>query len=780
MAMFMECFDLEFLTETEEMTEAFVRYVLSEGKPITGYTGDLYINLKCGDSEFMARNIVDHENERVEFIGMDTHSSGRAVWDVRISGINLKDDEEDDTLLKRRLVVKNKDTGDGMAVVNIVNADVLPSFLEDDIINLQMVAFARKIDYFADEDAYADSIEKGKDGKKMLLADGFIFPSGMLLNRNPNGKDYAKNNWMDDHVVIKGVVKHFYPGKTTIGGVECDDYVICVIDTSFGELELIHSIGQVDENQRDNMRAGAVVSGVFVLSGDAAIDDYENGIVKDEEHHLRLLRHVLTTSEDRRLNGVFADDAVYVSDWAKESFIGKQSVIERFEYLSRTIKSKRFAHMATITEIKNDTDEKLPYEVGKRCLVMAYDEPDNYESICFIDMDKDNNISRIHFCQDSRYFFRVDKKFVAPEREFEYPDNFFEPMLARAKYFDFIDEETEYEDVMAQKNRNKDTANLAKYIVDNHTLFCTEENFDSLETDRNLFGYSFVYGIKMVLDKAFTDENEKFSDQYRLTDAVNGNVAEQDRELFEKARGFYNDYGLYVEGNNFSDEEIDKVMTDSMEFVLKLGQLCAEKNFMKEKEKAEETGGETENIKKFYFHDAYEFATYITMNKDKDENSKGVDTVWKSPDRYIEQYQKGFALFEKGDYLAAIDEYKKCFVLNPIAIFARFEICESYIKLGAFDKAKEELKLLSCYIVKKNDAARLYRRYGFIAIEEEKYSLAVACMRYSLGFEKNENAVHEEKYVEQLTKRKYMFLNITKEFKIHSIPMLKLEDMKDE
>lgn len=138
-----------------------------------------------------------------------------------------------------------------------------------------------------------------------------------------------------------------------------------------------------------------------------------------------------------------------------------------------------------------------------------------------------------------------------------------------------------------------------------------------------------------------------------------------------------------------------------------------------------------------------------------------------------------FDLFEKGDYLAAIEEYTKCFEINPIAIQARFEICESYIQLREFNKAKEELFNLSKLITRSKDAAHFYRRYGFIAVEEGKYSLAVACFRYSLSFEQNDIAVQEERYIEHITKRKFVFLNITKEFKIHKVPMIDKKDIKE-
>ena len=68
-------------------------------------------------------------------------------------------------------------------------------------------------------------------------------------------------------------------------------FIRCVVDTHFGELEFIHTLDQVPEEMRENIRVGSVVSGTCILSADVALHEYENGIVKDHEHNLRALRY---------------------------------------------------------------------------------------------------------------------------------------------------------------------------------------------------------------------------------------------------------------------------------------------------------------------------------------------------------------------------------------------------------------------------------------------------------------------------------------------------------
>ena len=59
-----------------------------------------------------------------------------------------------------------------------------------------------------------------------------------------------------------------------------------MIDTEFGELEIAHTSDQVSEEELPLIKAGATVFGAFMVYGDCAIYEYENGIVKDEEHDL--------------------------------------------------------------------------------------------------------------------------------------------------------------------------------------------------------------------------------------------------------------------------------------------------------------------------------------------------------------------------------------------------------------------------------------------------------------------------------------------------------------
>ena len=271
---FFECFGLEFMRESEDTIVGVFNYVAQNGKPIIGYYGFPYFFSELGDVRLIIRTEIKEGKKEIELMGMDTHCAGSCIWTGRLSSVNIN--KKDADKLERRVVL-NREDGSGMAVINIVNADVLPSFDEGEPVALQMIAFAVDVHYYANENQYADAQPTMRNGHKMLLAEGTVFPSGLLQNHNPDSKDFQKNDWMDDHVLIRGTVKEIQEGQFKLDDVEETPFLKITIETDFGPLQICHTVEQVPEEERANMKPGSIVSGVFVLSGNAAIYEYENG-----------------------------------------------------------------------------------------------------------------------------------------------------------------------------------------------------------------------------------------------------------------------------------------------------------------------------------------------------------------------------------------------------------------------------------------------------------------------------------------------------------------------
>lgn len=406
MPLALECFGLSFLEEEETFGD-LMGFVARNGKPIVGYYGTPYFSHKFGSVELILRTARCKDGEGLEALGMDSHASGKAVWEVRLSSMNIQPRDAD--LLERRIVATHSNGNSGMVVVNLVNADVLPGFAEGDLVKMQVVGLPKIIRYYPDEKAYTEDQASTVNGKKVVLHEGSVFPSGLMQNRNPDSPNFESDERLDDIVHIRGTVKELYYGTFEMDGVKENTFISCFIDTSFGPLEIDHCIAQVDKAQQKNIRVGAVVDFHGIISGDVAIYEYENGLIRDEAHDLAVLRYAFTGGDMERLRSILAEDAIYCAEYYNECYKGPDAIIARLKLVQESHLQQYFAHWATIASV-DESAGPAAYGIGKRCLVLASEEENQYESIVFIDTDDDGNIIRIITSIDPKYQFVIQKK----------------------------------------------------------------------------------------------------------------------------------------------------------------------------------------------------------------------------------------------------------------------------------------------------------------------------------------------------------------------------------
>lgn len=407
---YLENFNLDFLS-TEEMMPKLLGKIASDGYAIVGYYGCPYLNEQLGAPQLILRTERNDEKKSFEVVGFDTHMVGPCKWDVEFSGINL--DSYDNQKLSRRVVVRNPVDGTGMVVMNLVNADVLPSFMEGEVVAVQVVAFPENIRYYADDEAYSDDQPKDENGYTCLLEDGMMLPMGFLKNHRVSdgeSNEEIEDSYEDSMMLIKGTVKKIRSGVVKMGENDGPYFVLTTISTSFGDLDIAHSLDMVDDEDRENLKVGAVVNGIFVISGDVAILDYEYGIIKDEENHLSLLEYTISGGDAERLRTVLSKDVEYYTEYSGETFYGIDEVIGKFNRVSNKLKGTYIrGHKATVVSI-DDGERDVEFDVGARCIVIAYEEPSNFETVMFFEMDDDNNICRIHVSTNPRYHFDFDRQ----------------------------------------------------------------------------------------------------------------------------------------------------------------------------------------------------------------------------------------------------------------------------------------------------------------------------------------------------------------------------------
>lgn len=576
MANFMEHLGLDFLVETEDQVRGLWGYIAQEGKAITGYYGYPYLNQHFGDAQLILRTIRNDEEKRIEVVGMDTHSSGNCVWEVYLSDMNIT--RKDADIMERRCVVKRKSDGGGMAVVNIVNADVLPSFDEGTELKLQMIAFPAFIEYFKDEDEYADAQPESRSGKKLLLSDGTMMPTGLMRNRDPESDEFESNENLDDLMLIRGTVKKLYHGVFALGDEKHNAYLRCIIGTEHGDLEIVHTIDEVKEEQRDNIRVGATVNGVFTLSGDAAIYEYDQGIVLDEPNDLLILRSTFAGADAERIRYVFAEDAVYLAEYNGTTYSGRDAIIDRLKFVAKEANDKYFAHLATITSV-DDGDEALPYKAGTRCIVLASGEENNYESIAFVEINDDGRISKLVTSSNSRYHFRVDEKprYKTPLDDIELPKSVVEPIIMRARYHGVISDDVTDDMIL------KDLDDTRMYENNIRNMLATMPTGDEKTNLRNLFGYLFAKAV----ETEFSEKQhvglfkKRLVVSYTPGDAWAGEIntllkPEQNEKIvaaMELGKQFAKDFAFFHPFDEPHDDEYDADLLKALIVVQQLGKL---------------------------------------------------------------------------------------------------------------------------------------------------------------------------------------------------------------
>jgi len=150
-----------------------------------------------------------------------------------------------------------------------------------------------------------------------------------------------------------------------------------------------------------------------------------------------------------------------------------------------------------------------------------------------------------------------------------------------------------------------------------------------------------------------------------------------------------------------------------------------------------------DEVEQYYFENLVEFTLYAELYA-KAKNKK---VIWLKGDDYNNEYQRAFQLYNQGKYKDVIKVCKDSFKLNPIAISARFEMCEAYLKLHNLKDAKRTLLEMKDFMATESLIARYYRRLGFVEIELGNYKTAAACYQYSQKFENHPSIAQELMYI---------------------------------
>lgn len=582
MANMLENYGLGFLTESEDTLLGFLAYIGQEGRAIAGYYGCPYLTHSVGNVEVWLRTEKTPDGEYT-VTGFDTHCGGPCVWEMIHTGIDITPKSEEK--LSRTIMFRKENTAGGMLPISLINADVLPSLLKDDKITAQMVALPLTINYYEDEDAYAEAQPEDEHGKKWMIANGALIPLEFLYNHTPGRYESQKEYVSDCYVQFRAEVKALYHGSISLNGESHRTFIRCFAETEYGALEFDHSIDQVPQEQRNKIKEGAIISGTCILSGDVAIKEYENGRLCDPDHNLQLLRYTFVKGEPERLRAVLTEDAVYETDAGKKRYFGPDEIIDRFSYVLENRSAEHVAHLATIVQAEG---EDMEFPVGTRCIALASGEGEPYDSVAFLALNEEGKISKIRVSNDCRYRFEIDQpqKPQSFTEKIKLSDHIIEPLLLRAKFFGIIDDAVDEAAILAESDWDFSLKDNAQQMLE-ALQANPQENVE--EAFRNVLGYLFAKAIEQSYNETRPNPKHetRLTASYSPSEAFAGKLTstldEAGHAVLERAmrlgKEFYADFKAFVYLTEAQEDEFISLFQNTAVIVQRLGQLYSQRCF---------------------------------------------------------------------------------------------------------------------------------------------------------------------------------------------------------
>lgn len=413
MAWNLDCYGLEYLDETQEDRQKLLVHIAKHAESFKGYRG-IYLNYYM-DSVQYCLSAVKNASGQYEVINMDVHNTGREIWTCRVRNM-LRCDE--DNPLSRRIMVSTEDN-ESFAVVELINSDILPSYEEGEIIRFQVTGQALRVHYYENEEEFiqAEGIEIKdhpvlKPGK-MVNGEGMIIASG-FLNQHMVRKDQTQEREIDPEVdsysAVRGTVKRLRIYDVKLGDQMASRYIECMIDTQFGKLPIVHSLSAVPAEERKRVKEGAVISVVCGLSGDVLIDDYDQGIVLDEENNRKLLRSCFNSHGNwERLRVALADNCRYESEGSGKRIQGKDDIIAFLEDRERKQIEANVRYDAVYATLEKPICDTEAYdgEEGKEVVVLFAHGEERWLSVVFSHTNEEGLIDEIFLSQNDRHRIRI-------------------------------------------------------------------------------------------------------------------------------------------------------------------------------------------------------------------------------------------------------------------------------------------------------------------------------------------------------------------------------------
>lgn len=392
-----EFFGIEELDETRK--KALMSFVGMRGKVYQGYGNQGFIRKTINCLDYYMRVNMDGGLSKLEYKHPYFHNSSYDVVELTVDNPCIEMDPND---RNHRVISGFCKRGSCYAVVNLINADVLPCFVEGTCIEAQIIAYPYGIiRRYKDEDEYKKSVLNDREVRnhmKSYIPTGYVDEYVAPLKEDTEGPDTVF--LMGEIVTIRRRSSELFAEK---------EYNQATIHTDLGRISIIFTDDQLVNGDKKPLEEGSIIAGNFWLEGDPAIYWHENYSLRRSDV-LLLLQNTIEFGDAERLRKVLAPDVVFSTVNSDEEFKGIDAVINRFNDVNQHVKNTPFAYLGVIKRKKKKAikkDNKPGFCRRTKCVVIAYGNPHNHETLVFINRNEQHLIKRITIEYSDDYFYNV-------------------------------------------------------------------------------------------------------------------------------------------------------------------------------------------------------------------------------------------------------------------------------------------------------------------------------------------------------------------------------------
>ena len=414
-------FPNDFLTE--ETYNSLLGIAINQGTVYpTHYKGMYYVNCWLDWMQICVHVINDGKQNKV--VNSDVHVPGAAntYWTCKIKG-KLEPCVEEDPL-EKRVMITNKD-GAGLAVLNLINADLLSSCDEGDEICVQVIgkAFSFKR-YETDEECDQDTsvpfepkweTDSAKKESHLTIATGSLLPVGLFsehavsTDKSQLEEELPTDIFNECITLVRGKLISARVLTAKINGETLSGFVSATIENEdYGVLNLITGMDCMPTEELKKLKPGDIIYAKCILSGDSMSDESQTNLPLSEEHNLRVIKSAFNSGDFDRLWGILSEDCIYASKGVNVREYGRDNIINYLKDKNQLMIEPKYKYHAYISTII-DTPIGNMDRMGKRCIALSQGDVNNFVAVAFITLNTDNQVDSLILSNEKEYQFQLDK-----------------------------------------------------------------------------------------------------------------------------------------------------------------------------------------------------------------------------------------------------------------------------------------------------------------------------------------------------------------------------------